>query len=174
MTEEIINDTWRSISGYPTYQISNIGRVRNLDNNRISKGHDNGSGYLKTVLCQNGEQTSFYIHRLVAQEFLDNIDNKPKVDHVDGDRKNNSILNLRWVSDGENSRNRKRNKVKLSSRYKGVYWEKGSSKWRARINKDGIDYYCGLFLDETDAARAYNMKAIELYGDYALLNELQD
>ena len=174
MTDTIFNEAWRSIDGYTNYQVSNVGRIRNLSTGKISKGFDNGNGYLKTVLCQGNKQEGLYIHRIVAQEFLDNPQNKLKVDHINGDIKNNSITNLRWASVSENSRNKKRNTHKSSSRYKGVYWEEGSAKWRARAMKDGKQYYVGLFRGEKDAARAYNEKALELFGEFACLNEISD
>ena len=64
------------------------------------KGGDN---YLHVYLCKNGKQKNIKIHRLVAEAFIPKIDGKEFVDHIDGDRQNNNVNNLRWCTQAENN-----------------------------------------------------------------------
>ena len=97
----ITNEMWRTITVFVNYQVSNIGRVRNTDTGMILRPSDS-SGYVEVFLSENGERRRRHIHRLVAKEFIDNPDNKPYVDHINGDDKtNNSVSNLRWATRSE-------------------------------------------------------------------------
>jgi hypothetical protein len=93
----------------------------------------------------------------------------PKVDHEDHDGLNNQRYNLREVTDAQNQWNRRANKG-CSSEYKGVHWHRVAGKWRARIRKNRVWYELGFFDDERLAARAYDVKARELFGVFACLN----
>ena len=181
MTEQtiitrIIQEEWRSISQYMNYQVSNIGRIRNISTGRILKPGQNTSGYLQVVLCDNNIRKTSYVHRLVACEFTDNPDNKADVDHIDHNKQNNFINNLRWASKSENNMNRSKKDKPCSSTFKGVSFDKRSQKWWARIKTDTGEKQIslGYFVDEIDAARAYNKKATELFGAFANLNDISD
>ena len=86
----IVNEEWRSIDGYLDYQVSNIGRVRNAKTGRILKPRYRGKkmNYLSVALYSKGDQTNFSVHRLVANEFIPNPENKQHVDHIDGNKEN--------------------------------------------------------------------------------------
>lgn len=71
---------------------------------RISKISDNGNGYKILGIKSNSRNLRFYIHRLVAQCFLENPQNKPEVNHIDGNKANNHYLNLEWCTRLENIR----------------------------------------------------------------------
>ena len=109
-----IFEEWKPIEGHENYLISTIGRciskpritVQKNGKKRFFKGkiktpHDNGTGYFAYQIDGKTE----YIHRLVAQTFLPNTENKKEVDHIDGNKSNNNIENLRWVTRSENLRN---------------------------------------------------------------------
>lgn len=93
----------------------------------------------------------------------------PQVDHIDGDGLNNQRSNLRVCTHTQNQMNRAKHKI-MSSKYKGVSWNKPTEKWRARIETNQGSLYLGLFEVEEEAARAYDEAAKENFGEFARLN----
>lgn len=87
------------------YEVSNLGRVRNSRTGRILTPTKDKYGYCVVCLCENNKRYSIKVHRLVGKAFVDNKDNKPQIDHIDGNKENNVWTNLRWVTPKENSRN---------------------------------------------------------------------
>ncbi len=99
------------------------------------------------------------------------IMNPPKgmvVDHIDGNGLNNRESNLRVCTQHQNLFNSR--PIVKSSRFKGVHLYKRTGKWRAGIRHCGRDIHIGTFDDEIEAAKAYDRKARELFGEYAYLN----
>ena len=90
-------------------------------------------------------------------------------DHINGDSLDNRKCNLRFASQRQQCFNRKKSSNQ-SSIYKGVSFHIGKQKWTAQIKKDGIISCLGTFLNEEDAALAYDKKALEFFGEYARLN----
>lgn len=100
------------------------------------------------------------------------IMNAPKnmfVDHIDGNSLNNTKANLRLATSIQNTWNRRKYNVPSRSKFKGTVWVK-KQKWQARICINGKRLYLGSFNNEADAARAYDKKAAELFGQFAYLN----
>ena len=106
-------ETWRDIEGYEgIYQVSDLGNVRSLDrelaDGRKLKGKPRKSvldkdGYPRVSLHKNGKQRNFLIHRLVAQAFIPNPDNKPEVNHTQGVKTDNRVSELEWCTSKENT-----------------------------------------------------------------------
>lgn len=94
---------------------------------------------------------------------------KFEIDHINGDRSDNRIANLRLASRVQNLANRQKQKD-TSSKYKGVYWNKKEKKWKASIRTEGKKIHLGYFVSEELAAKAYDEAAKKLHGDYAKLN----
>ena len=84
------------------YAISNKGVLINVKNGKKLKTSINKNGYLEVQLSTNGIRKSYRIHRLVALMFLNNEENKPYVNHKDGNKLNNCVDNLEWVTSKEN------------------------------------------------------------------------
>ena len=126
--------------------------------------------YLQIKLHTDSKPYTFSVHRLVANEFVQNPDNKPQVDHIDGNTENNICTNLRWSTNSKNLMNRTYKKPNQTSIYKGVYWDKRANKWRVKLMFNKQRIHLGFFNDEVEAAKAYDKQAKELCNDYAILN----
>jgi hypothetical protein len=110
------------------------------------------------------------IHRYIMKV----TDNKIFVDHINGNTLDNRKANLRLVTPAENGMNKKqRNDEKATSKYKGVN-KRSANRFGATITKNYITYNLGSFIDEKDAGKAYNEKALELFGEFASLNIIED
>jgi len=110
------------------------------------------------------------MHRYIMQT----TDKDIFIDHINGNRLDNRKENLREVTPAENGMNKKpRNDENATSKYKGVN-RRSVNRFGAIVTKNGINYNLGLFIDEKDAARAYNEKAKELFGEFANLNIIED
>ena len=112
-----MKEIWKDIAGYEgLYQISNIGMIKSLCNGkeRILKAGNNGLGYMFVYLCNDGKKKMYYIHRLLAEAFIPNPDNLPTVDHIDRNRTNNTVENLRWATQKEQIANSNRTNQKIA------------------------------------------------------------
>ena len=158
MTEEI----WKDVVGYEgLYQVSNKGRVKSLDryanNNgtlqfrpeRILKQNIQNAGRSKrcaVALSKNGKVTRIRVHRLVAEAFIPNFENKPFIDHIDTDSTNNVVENLKWVTAKENSNNpltiKHHSDVKKGHPYWGVAISKEQRMENGRIYREGRRKLC--------------------------------
>lgn len=118
-----MDEVWKDIDGFEgVYQISNLGRVKSLRRYRKSKlgknvlieetilnGAVDAYGYKIIGLSKNGKSHRKKIHRLIAEAFIPNSENKPQINHIDGDKLNNSIENLEWCTSSENNLHKARN-----------------------------------------------------------------
>lgn len=94
---------WKDIKDYEDlYQVSDEGQIFSIRTNRIIKDYKAGTGYRMLSLYKNGKAKKHYIHRLVAQNFLGFSD--LEVNYKDGDKTNNHLLNLEWLSSSDNHR----------------------------------------------------------------------
>lgn len=97
-----MNIIWKDIKGYEDlYAVSNTGLVKGKKYNRVLKP-DINKGYVRVSLCKDGKTSKQFIHRLVASHFIPNPDNKPQVNHINGDKLTNTAINLEWVTCSEN------------------------------------------------------------------------
>ena len=91
-----------TIKDYPNYSINENGEVKSIYVSKLLKPRTAGRGYFCYQLRNENGVKNEYIHRLVAKTFIPNPNNFPQVDHIDGNRANNNVSNLRWVSNYEN------------------------------------------------------------------------
>ena len=147
-----------------------VWKVRKANRLKIGDvaGTDTPSGY--RVLALDGK--IYYAHHLVWM--WHNGYMPDEIDHINGIRDDNRIENLRECTRSQNSANAPKRKSYdgkiTSSKYKGVYWYKRYQKWKAQIGKDGKMIHLGYFDSERDAAKAYDSKAKELFGEFAAVN----
>lgn len=154
-----MEEIWKNIEGYEGYQVSNLGRVRSLDridsNNHPLKGvvlkpHISNSGYLLVGLYKQQKRDGKLVHRLVAEAFIPNYDNKPEIDHINTVKTDNRVENLRWATQKENINNPlTKTKMQINARKpsKGKYGKKHHrSKPIIQYDKEGN------FIKEWDCA----------------------
>ena len=99
---ELANEQWRDIDGYDgMYQVSDLGRVRSLKFGkvRVLRPRKSGVGYLKVCLCKYGKINQLYVHRLVAQAFIENTDSsKTLINHINEIKSDNRLWNLEYCT----------------------------------------------------------------------------
>ena len=124
--EELMNEQWRDIAGYEgVYEVSDLGRVRShkYGKTRVLRVYKNRDGYLQVALCKGGKIKQYYIHRLVAQAFIENDDEtKIYINHRDECKQNNRFWNLEYCT------------PKYNANYNDVQFRKKNSK-RRKIEK---------------------------------------
>lgn len=116
LTAPIVDDSsdWKDIPGYEGYyqasidgSIRSVTRIINSENNTVRRGkglkiHLGSDGYVHCMLSKQGQSNLYAVHRLVALTFIPNPENKPQVNHKDGNKKNNKVENLEWATRSEN------------------------------------------------------------------------
>jgi hypothetical protein len=165
------NEIWKDVPGYEGYyKVSNLGRVRGLDRvitcksgaSKLLKGKmlnpTMSNGYKQVSLAMKGRRRTFKISQLVAMAFLGHKPDgfKLVVDHINGNRLDNRVENLRIVTNRANASTCFRaNNGTFSSEYLGAHWHINSLKWNSSIYYEGIYVYLGSFDNEADASNAY-------------------
>ena len=176
MEVKIDEDIWKKVEDFSTYSVSNTGKVRNDKTNRILKpfkvdNSKDNENYFRVDLSSKGNICRIRLHRLIAKTYLDDYSEDLFVDHIDRNRLNNHISNLRMVDIYKNNRNRSKIPGKTSI-YKGVCYNKKSHKWNVFIGYDNKKNYLGQFDDEKDAAKAYNDYIVNNNLECYVLNEI--
>ena len=168
---------WKKVKGY-NYEVSDDGQVRNYKTKKLLKQGVNKSYPYARVsfsLGCSGTPKIMFIHRLVAEAFINNPENKPQVNHIDGNKLNNHINNLEWCSSIENihhsiennlsGTNRCRKHKTNKSGYIGVHWHKVNKKYVARLRlKNGNRLTIGNYDDVIEAAKAYDKSLFNEWG----------
>lgn len=103
---------WQNIPDWEWYLINEQGEVLNTRTNKYLKGDINNIGYHRVTLYDNKRKQRFFIHRLVATLFLPNPNNLPEVNHIDGNKDNNSVSNLEWCNHVHNEHAARRTGLK--------------------------------------------------------------
>lgn len=124
------------------------------------------NGYAKRTECNNIGRKTVRMHRQIMK-----VNENQELDHINGDKLDNRKGNLRIVTHGQNMFNKKRY-ANASSKYKGVRFYNVTNKWISRIGINRERIHIGYYATEEAAAKAYNNKAKELFGEYARLNEV--
>lgn len=124
---------WVKINGFENYSINESGEVRNDETGKIKKTYTNkANGYKYVDLWQGGKGAKRPIHRLIATAFIPNPDNKPTIDHKDGDRQNNALENLRWATYSEQNSRFNTNGVR-SQKIKATHYQESRESVAAVI-----------------------------------------
>lgn len=133
---------------------------------RYHVGNSRSKGYVVRYGTQDGKQVRIAMHRLIIGALADQ-----KVDHINGNTLDNRRSNLRLATPQQNARNSRKRTRQSSSQYRGVTWHKHIGKWQVMIKSHAYhNKYIGLYVDEREAAKAYDAAARELHGEFACLN----
>lgn len=142
-SKKIKMETWKEIKDYEGYEISNFGNIKSLSKKikckngfritkeKILKPKKTKQGYLSIQFKRKGKY--FSIHRIVALHFIDNIKDKPQVNHINGIKQDNRVENLEWCNQSENQIHAYKNKLQKPSLHKRAYGEnQGCSKLKEK------------------------------------------
>lgn len=131
MEEKIIfnNIEFLKIKEFDKYYISKCNKILNIKSNRILKSrvekNKNRYGYVVVTLWVNKQAKPYRLHRLIAKTFIENPENKPEINHIDGNKQNNDISNLEWCTSSENNihaiKNKLRDNYNFSHSMKGKF-----------------------------------------------------
>jgi len=161
-----MKEEWRVIEGFEKYQVSNCGNVFSCYTGKLLKEHLNHNGYSTVQLYLDGKAKTKRVHRLVAEAFIPNTEQLPEVDHLNSNKQDNSVTNLRWATGSLNTRSRAYSK-QAKSKYNGVI-PINNAKFQVNIFINGKTKHIGVFTEETKAAQAFNEFCIQ----YNLKREL--
>ena len=135
------------------YSVDTEGNVYSIKLSRVLNGFLNHNGYRKVELWNDGKGKHKFVHRLVWEAYNGPVPVGLEIDHIDRDRLNNNLSNLRLVTRSQNLWN---------TGAKGYCWISQCKKWRAQITANGIEKYLGFFDTEEEARQAY-LNAKEIY-----------
>ena len=152
------------------YFVTKCGKVWSNNYKNTGKGN-----WLKPIIGKRGYYTvainrkKIPVHRLMAMTFFDEFKPDCIVDHIDQNKTNNQIKNLRITDKKGNSNNRSLQSNNTSG-YRGVSWDKNMKKWVAYIKNEGKMIRIGYYATAKEASIKRNEKAIELHGDFATIS----
>ena len=134
-------EIWKDVPGYEgLYQVSSVGRI--MRDGRTRKLKSDHMGYLVVALCKKGIEKDWKVHRLVALAFLQNPEQKRVVNHIDGDKQNNRVENLEWVTHSENMRHAYTTGLRLVTEKQRALYKEGRPELSKPVfcTKDGITH----------------------------------
>lgn len=156
-------EIWKSIKGYEgLYEISTHGRVKSIIfANVVILKEFITNGYCRVTLLKNKKARHFFVHQLVAEAFIPNIENKQQVNHINCIKNDNCVENLEWCTPRENQTHYQLKKT-LSKKYVGVGWREDHKKWVAGIYFNKKRRHLGEYDTEQEAINAYQKALKEI------------
>lgn len=150
------------------FAVSNLGNVKNTKSGKSVSKSTNTSGYHMVNIIENDGKVKYTrVHRLVAESFLENPDNKLEVDHIDRNRTNNQASNLRYATRTENARNGTKRSCNKSG-VVGVGKVKGKDNWTAVIGVNCKLIHLGYYSSFDEAVASRKAGELKYFGAYAL------
>lgn len=158
-----MHEIWKDICGYENlYKVSNLGRVMSLNYNNTHSPHimaltKSSTGYLHVQLYKNKKPRTFNVHRLVADAFIKAVSFAEEINHIDGNKENNSVSNLEWVTKSENQLHSLKLGLHSPSPNKNRFGKDNpSSKSILQYDKSGN--FIRRWDSVSDAARFFNVR----------------
>jgi hypothetical protein len=162
-----MDEIYKTVEGFENYEVSNLGNIKNKRTGRILKQINDEENYLQVRLYNNKTSRTIKVHKLVAKMFLENPENKPYVDHIDNNRLNNNLINLKYTTCKENSQNVNISKTNTSS-VQGVSYCNIKNKYRAIVCVDGVSIHLGYFNTLEEAKQARLNKVNEVFDGWVM------
>ena len=168
-----MKEEWKDIESWEEfYEVSNFGRVRNKKTNKFVTGDINNCGYYRVTLYHNNNKQRFFRHRLVASHFIPNNDEtKTFVNHIDGDKSNNVVTNLEWVTQSENEKHAFKNNLKHTTNNPFIITLSDGKELYFDKIEDCVEYFqCSRFavmewLNKGRKSKKYNVMKAEFVGE---------
>lgn len=151
-------EQWKVIQGFENYLVSSLGNIKTVKGNFKKVIYDNKNSYGYVELWKNNKGKKFRIHRLVAETFIPNYANKEQVNHIDGDKTNNCVSNLEWVTPKENIRHAINNNLS-SIKY-------GSSNLASKLKEEDVLYIrknAKVVLSVKELSKIFNVSTTTIY-----------
>lgn len=151
-------EQWKVVKGFENYLVSSLGNVKTINGKLKKVVYDSKNNYGYVELWKNNKGKKFRIHRLVAETFIPNTLGKEQVNHIDGDKKNNCVSNLEWVTPKENIRHAIENNLS-SIKY-------GSKNLASKLKEEDVKYIrenAGINKSVNDLSEIYNVSTTTIY-----------
>lgn len=143
-------EVWKDVIGYEgLYQVSNFGNIKSLDRivnkpngvsylrkGKICTQSKSNLGYMTVGFTVNNKKVNKYVHRLVAEAFITNMNNYPQVNHIDCDKTNNRMYNLEWCTNSQNHTHASKNGLNKLHLHRVVY--SGEENGRSLLTKEQV------------------------------------
>ena len=130
-------EVWKSIVGFERYEVSSMGNIRR--GVKILKPCLDSYGYRQINLYKDKSRYTRKVYRVLMEAFNPNVENKPQIDHINRNRSDDRLDNLRWVTSSENVRNSKG----FTEELLGISWNEKNSSYIVRLNIEGKETYFG-------------------------------
>lgn len=151
-------EQWKVVKGFENYLVSSLGNVKTINGKLKKVVYDSKNDYGYVELWKNNKGKKFRIHRLVAETFIPNTLGKEQVNHIDGDKKNNCVSNLEWVTPKENIRHAIENDLS-SIKY-------GSKNLASKLKEEDVKYIrenAGINKSVKELSEIYNVSTTTIY-----------
>jgi uncharacterized protein YehS (DUF1456 family) len=156
-----MQEIWKNVAGYEgLYQVSNLGNVKSLsyrhtNKPKILKKIKMSIGYECVFLAKDKVKKMFYIHRLVANAFIKNINNLPTINHIDGVKTNNILSNLEWMSFTDNNKHAYLNGL--------IIQKKGEEHHKSKLKNLDVMFIFNSKLSLRVLAKKYNVSKTSIH-----------
>ena len=161
-------ERYKNIEGYDNYEISDLGNVKNKTTGKIIKSRIREGYFITDLRSGPNVRKTFKLHRLLANAFIENLEGKPIVDHIDRNSLNNKLDNLRWATASENGMNKKTQRNNTST-CTGVRFKKDKQMWCAEIKIQGKSKFIGYYINFGDALNARKDAEKIYFGEFQAL-----